>query len=83
MKWSHHFWVIKNIFQCIEGALLYSVYSVPELYLLRIVYHLASFVKMAAFWVEMGVAYLEMYKHPCLLEIDIPMCIRYIEQNLA
>jgi hypothetical protein len=36
--------------------------SVPELYLLRIVYHLASFVKMAAFWEEMGVAYIEINK---------------------
>jgi hypothetical protein len=38
---------------------------------------------MAAFWVEMGVAFLEINKLPSLHEIDIPMCIRYIEQNLA
>ena len=40
---------------------------------------------MAAFWAEMGVAYLEINKLPCLHEIDIPkcMCIQYIEQNLA
>jgi hypothetical protein len=30
----------------------------------------ASFVKMAAFWVEMGVAYLEINKLHCLHEID-------------
>jgi hypothetical protein len=30
---------------------------------------------MAAFWVEMGVAYLEINKRPCLHEIDIPKCI--------
>ena len=30
---------------------------------------------MAAFWVEMGVAYLEINKLPCLHEIDIPKCI--------
>jgi hypothetical protein len=27
---------------------------------------------MAAFWAEMGVAYLEINKLPCLHEIDIP-----------
>jgi hypothetical protein len=48
--------------------------SAHDLYLLRIVY-LASFVKMAAFWAEMGVAYLEINKLPCLHEIDIPKCI--------
>ena len=36
---------------------------------------LPSFVKMAAFWAEMGVAYLEINKLPCLHEIDIPKCI--------
>ena len=30
---------------------------------------------MAAFWAEMGVAYLEINKLPCLHEIDIPKCI--------
>jgi hypothetical protein len=30
---------------------------------------------MAVFWVEMGVAYLEINKRPCLHEIDIPKCI--------
>jgi hypothetical protein len=30
---------------------------------------------MAAFWVEMGVAYLEINKLPCLHEIDIPKWI--------
>jgi hypothetical protein len=35
----------------------------------------SSFVKMAAFWAEMGVAYLEINKLPCLHEIDIPKCI--------
>jgi hypothetical protein len=33
---------------------------------------LPSFVKMAAFWAEMGVTYLEINKLPCLHEIDIP-----------
>jgi hypothetical protein len=46
--------------------------SAPDLYLLRIVYH---HVKMVAFWAEMGVAYLEINKLPCLHEIDIPECI--------
>ena len=36
---------------------------------------LPSFVKMAALWAEMGVAYLEINKLPCLHEIDIPKCI--------
>ena len=36
---------------------------------------LPSFVKMAVFWVEMGVAYLEINKLPCLHEIEIPKCI--------
>jgi hypothetical protein len=36
---------------------------------------LPSFVKMTAFWAEMGVAYLEINKLPCLHEIDIPKCI--------
>jgi hypothetical protein len=30
---------------------------------------------MAAFWAEMGVAYLEINKLPWLHEIDIPKCI--------
>ena len=30
---------------------------------------------MAAFWAEMGVAYLEINKLPRLHEIDIPKCI--------
>jgi hypothetical protein len=30
---------------------------------------------MVAFCVEMGVAYLEINKLPCLHEIDIPKCI--------
>jgi hypothetical protein len=30
---------------------------------------------MAAFWAEMGVAYLEINILPCLHEIDIPKCI--------
>ena len=30
---------------------------------------------MAAFWAEMGVAYLEINKLPCLHEIDILKCI--------
>ena len=30
---------------------------------------------MVAFWAEMGVAYLEINKLPCLHEIDIPKCI--------
>jgi hypothetical protein len=30
---------------------------------------------MAAFWGEMGVAYLDINKLPCLHEIDIPKCI--------
>jgi hypothetical protein len=30
---------------------------------------------MAAFWAEMGVAYLEINKLSCLHEIDIPKCI--------
>jgi hypothetical protein len=34
-----------------------------------------EFVKMAAFWAEMGVAYLEINKLPSLHEIDIPKCI--------
>ena len=34
-----------------------------------------SFVKMVAFWAEMGVAYLEINILPCLHEIDIPKCI--------
>jgi hypothetical protein len=45
---------------------------------------------MAAFWAEVGVAYLEINKLPCLHEIDIPKCINVyleciqcIEQNLA
>ena len=44
---------------------------------------------MVAFWAEMGVAYLEINKLPCLHEIDIPQCINVysiyicIEQNLA
>jgi len=29
---------------------------------------------MATFWAEMGVAYLEINKLPCLHEIDIPKC---------
>jgi hypothetical protein len=48
--------------------------STPNLYLL-IKDCLPSFVKMAAFWAEMGVAYLEINKLPCLHEIDIPKCI--------
>jgi hypothetical protein len=31
---------------------------------------------MAAFWAEMGVAYLEINKLHCLHEIDIPKCIK-------
>ena len=46
--------------------------SAPDLYLLRIVYHHLS---RSAFWTEMGVAYLEINKLPCLHEIDIPKCI--------
>ena len=30
---------------------------------------------MVAFWAEMGVAYLEINKLPCLHEIDISKCI--------
>ena len=37
--------------------------------------YLPSFVKMVAFWAEMGVAYLEMNKLQCLHEIDIPKYI--------
>ena len=36
---------------------------------------LPSFVKMATFWAEKGVAYLEIIKLPCLHEIGIPKCI--------
>jgi hypothetical protein len=32
---------------------------------------------MVAFWVEMGVAYLEINKLPSLHEIDIPMCVKF------
>jgi hypothetical protein len=39
---------------------------------------LPSFVKMAAFWAEMGVAYLEINKLPCLHEIDILFSIKLL-----
>jgi hypothetical protein len=36
---------------------------------------LSSFVKMATFWAEIGVAYLEINELPCLHEINIQKCI--------
>jgi len=45
--------------------------SAPDLFIKDC---LPSFVKMAAFWAEMGVAYSEINKFPCLHEIDIPKC---------
>jgi len=47
--------------------------SAPDFYLFKDC--LPSFVKMAAFWAEMGMTYLEINKLPCLHEIDIPKCI--------
>jgi hypothetical protein len=70
LKRSHHFCDNINIFQCIEGVYWKQCF--------RFVFNkdcLPSFVKMAAFWVEMEVAYLEINKLPCLHEIDIPKCI--------
>ena len=47
--------------------------SAPDLYFFKDC--LPSFVKMVAFWVEMGMAYLELNKLPYLHEIDIPKCV--------
>ena len=52
-------------FQCVEGVLLKTVLPIC----------IYSFVKMVTFCAEMGVAYLEINKLPCLHEIDIPKCI--------
>ena len=46
--------------------------SAPDLYLLRNAYIICQ---MAAFWAEMGAAYLEINKLHFLHEIDIPKCI--------
>ena len=59
-----------SFFQCIEG-----VYWKQCSRFVFIKDCLPSFVKMAAFLAEMGVAYLEINKLPCLHEIDIAKCI--------
>jgi hypothetical protein len=66
LKRSCHFCDNINIFQCIKG-----VYWKQCSWFVFIKDCLPSFVKMA----EMGVAYLEINKFPCLHEIDIPKCI--------
>ena len=47
--------------------------SAPDLYFFKDC--LPLFVKMVAFWVEMGMAYLEINKYPYSHEIDIPKCV--------
>jgi hypothetical protein len=57
---------------CYTSSIYYTTQSNPSIFIKDC---LPSFVKMAAFWAEMGLTYLEIDKFPCLHEIDITKCI--------